>query len=118
MPSLVIERILAEYSRDPGFELDLQKYALSGEEWAELTAQAGEFQSVTVLRVSQTIAAESQVVEFATCLPNLRKLEYKGMITDEGVRAIAERLPGLTHLDLSGCIGVTDVGAEAVARRL
>ena len=60
------------------------------------------------------------IVAITERLPGLTHLDLRGCdeVTDSGVRAIAEHLAGLTFLDLNGCGEVTDAGVRAIAEHL
>ena len=72
------------------------------------------------LDLSYTGVDDQFMVEHLPALPWLHvlKLHGGGQLTDVGMKAIAENLPALRHLNLALCFGVTDVGVTAVAEHL
>jgi hypothetical protein len=123
-------------------QLSLRELAVDSADWSAFTDLAADFATVEEVRLPRLDASNlpagiafaqrlpalrsltllsgnaAAVERWCAALPNLTTLDLsKTGVTDAGVRAVDDRLDGLTILDLSGCVQVTDAAVRAVADR-
>ena len=66
----------------------------------------------------ETFFQDSDLVDITLILPNLEKLEIPGtMISDISLSEIADETNALRMLNVSGCIGITDIGLTDVLNK-
>jgi hypothetical protein len=122
MPSALVEKILADYRKNPSPCLELSS-KLSDVDFAALTTAADTFAPVEELKVSyglDTSWFSSRFLSLAIRLPKLSRLNASSShgLSDAFLEAIAERLTNLNMLHLGSCWQVTDVGVQAIAQHL